>query len=148
VDKYSGEVKVTFRGRVNVHLLFLDTWLPVEVTRHTLVTIPYVDYTSSEWRSLEGSVIESIETGIGVYVQVVIYNPTRIHSLHENYFVEFYSGEEQVLSVSKDISVAPMTEGHYVFQYQFDTPGEYRYRITSGDRMITDLEDFPVLTVE
>lgn len=148
--KYGGEVKVTFRGRVNVHLLFLDTWLPFQVTRHTLVTIPYIGYSDSQWKDLEGATVDSLNASKGGYVLVDVYNPTRIHSLQEKYVCEFYKGDglEPVYIVSKDISVPPQSDAQYIFQFNFNETEDYRYRIVSGDRVISELENSEKLEIK
>ncbi len=148
-EKYAGEVKVEFRGQVNVHLLFLDTWLPFQVKRHTLVRVPYLDYEGSEWKRFDGASITSLDINEGGYVQVEVYNPTRIHSIREDYLCEYFKEgiDEPVLSVMKEVSVAPMTEGSYVFPFRFDEPGNYTYRITSGDRVIAELDNSAVLVI-
>lgn len=150
VDTYGGEVKVTFRGEVNVHLLFLDTWLPFEVTRHTLVTIPHIGYTDSDWNNLNGQSVSTLNTGDMGYVRVDLFNPTRIHSLRENFVCEFYEvgSEEPVLVASKEVNAPPLNDAQYIFQFQFSELGEYRYRILSGERVITELEDSDILSVE
>lgn len=147
---YGGEVKVEFRGQVKVHLLFLDTWLPFEVTRHTLVRLPLIELTGSEWRSLEGTSIESLDVNQGGYVQVEVFNPTRIHSLREEYVCEFYKDgiDTPVNVVSKEVNVAPLTDGQYIFQFRFDEPGVYRYRLSSGDRVLIELDESTLLAVE
>jgi hypothetical protein len=149
-EKYGGEIKVTFRGKVNVHLLFLDTWLPFEVTRHTFVTIPYIDYVDSSWKNMDGTGVSELNSGARGHVRVDVHNPTRIHSLQENYVCEFYKvgGEEPVLMASKDVNVSPLTDAQYIFQYQFEDPGEYQYRIVSEDRTITGLEDSAILSIK
>jgi hypothetical protein len=148
-EKYGGEIKVTFRGEVNIHLLFLDTWLPFEVTRHTFVRIPYIEYVDSDWNNIEGALVSELDSGNRGYVRVKIHNPTRIHSLQEEYVCEFYqvNASEPVLVVSKDVSVPPLTDAQYVFQFQFMGLGKYRYRIVSGDRVIVELEDSNILNI-
>ena len=150
VDRYGGEVKVTFRGEVNAHLLFLDTWLPFEVTRHTLVNIPHIGFLESNWKNLEGETVNSMGAEDRGYVLVDVNNPTRIHSLQENFICEFYKvdGDETVLVVSKEVNVPPLTDAQYIFQFQFAEPGEYRYRIVSGERVIVELENSDLLSVE
>lgn len=150
VDMYGGEVKVKFRGEVNVHLLFLNTWLPFEVTRHTLVNIPLIDYTDSDWKDLTGHSVSTMNTGDSGYVRVDVYNPTRIHSLRENFVCEFYKVgiEDPVLIVFKEVIAPPLNDAQYIFQFQFSEPGEYRYRIMSGERVIIDLENSAILSIE
>ena len=149
-EMYAGEVKVEFRGRVHVHLLFLDTWLPFQVTRHTLVSIPFLKYIDSEWSSMSGVGIETIEAGFGGYVQLEVSNPTRIHSLQEEMICEFFKdgSDEPVTSVIKEINMPPLNTGQYVFQFSFTEPGVYRYRILSGGRTLVDTSDSRTIVVE
>ncbi len=149
-NRYGGEVKVTFRGKVNVHLLFLDTWLPFQVTRHTLVKIPYIGYMDSGWKDLTGTSVTTLNTEERGYVLVDVKNPTRIHSLKENYVCEFYKMDsvEPVLIVSKEVNVPPLTDAQYIFQFQLEDPGEYRYRILSGERVIVELKNSDILGIE
>ena len=150
IDRYSGEVKVEFRGRVKIHLLFLDTWLPFQVTRHTLVQVPHLVVEDTEWKKLDGSSIEEISVNEGGYVLINVINPTRIHSLQENYVCEFYREGivEPVLRVAKEVNVAPQIEGQYIFQFNFDDSGSYQYRIVSGDTVITPRIESKVLTIQ
>jgi len=149
-EMYAGEVKVEFRGRVHVHLLFLDTWLPFQITRHTLVSLPFLEYIDSEWRSLSGGSVEKLDVGANGYVQLEVRNPTRIHSLQEEMTCEFFKdgSEEPAASSLKEVSMPPSNTGQYVFQFRFTEPGVYRYRILSGDRTLVEAADSPVLIVE
>ena len=149
-ELYGGEVKVTFRGDVNVHLLFLDTWLPFTVTRHTFVKVPYINYIESSWREINGLRVEEQESMEQGYVKIEVHNPTRIHSLQEEYVCEFYLGGEEtpVLVVSKEVNVPPLSDAQYIFQYQLSEPGEYRYRILSGERVIQELETSEILIIK
>jgi len=149
-EMYAGEVKVEFRGRVHVHLLFLDTWLPFQVTRHTLVSLPFLEYIDSEWRSLSGGSVETHDVGADGYVQLEVRNPTRIHSLQEEMTCEFFKdgSEDPVASSLKEVSMPPSNTGQYVFQFRFAESGVYRYRILSGDRTLIEAADSPVLVVE
>lgn len=150
IDRYGGEVKVEFRGRVKVHLLFLDTWLPFQVTRHTLVRVPHLVVEDTEWKKLDGSSIEEISVNEGGYVLMNVLNPTRIHSLQESYVCEFYREgfEDPVSRVSKVASVAPEIKGQYIFQFNFDEPGSYQYRIISGENVVISLDESQVLIIE
>jgi hypothetical protein len=149
-ETYAGEVKVEFRGRVHVHLLFLDTWLPFRVTRHTLVSIPSLEYIDSEWTSLSGGGIETLDVGSNGYVQLEVRNPTRIHSLQEEMTCEFFKdgSDEPVASLSKEVSMPPANTGQYVFPFRFTEPGIYRYRIISGDRTLIETSETRTLIVE
>ena len=114
------------------------------------MTVPYLEYVDSSWKTLEGNTVDSVEVGETGYVQVDMHNPTRIHSLQERFVCEFYGvgDQEPVFRVSKDVSVPPLTDGQYIFRFQFDTPGEYSYRILSGERVLTDLTTMGTLIVE
>jgi len=149
-EMYAGEVKVEFRGRVHVHLLFLDTWLPFQVSRHTLVSIPFLQYIDSEWRSISGEDIETIEAGSSGYVLLEVNNPTRIHSLQEEMVCEFFKdgSDEPIVSVMKDVNMPPSNTGQYVFQFSLAEPGVYMYRIRSGGRTLVETFDSRTLVVE
>ena len=149
-EMYAGEVKVEFRGRVHVHLLFLDTWFPFQVTRHTLVSLPLLQYVDSGWSSMSGAGIETIETGLSGYVQLEVSNPTRIHSLQEEMICEFFrdGSDEPVAFVMKGVSMPPSNTGQYVFQFSFTEPGVYRYRIHSAGRTLVETSDSRTIIVE
>ncbi len=136
-DRYSGEVKVKFRGRAHVHLLFLDTWLPFQVERYTLIKAPHINYVDSAWMNITGKVTE-LSSDMDSYVRVDLVNPTRIHSLNEEFTCEFYKiGEEEpILVVTKRVDLPPSIEGPYVFQFSLDDPGMYKYRIISGETLL------------
>ncbi|MCB2173044.1 hypothetical protein KQH65_09935 [archaeon] len=148
VDEYGGEVKVTFRGQVHMHLLFLDTWLPYEVTRYPIVSAPYLRYVDSDWISYTEGSVSSMSVDEGGYVVVDFRNPTRLHSLSEEVTCQIFSvGEDEpVLSISKTVSVPPSTDGQYTFSFIFEEPGDYVYRVWSGDRLLAEGEK--VLSVE
>ena len=149
-EMYAGEVKVEFRGRVHVHLLFLDTWLPFQVTRHTLVSIPRLQYVDSEWQSMSGEDIETIEVGSSGYVLLKVNNPTRIHSLQEEMVCEFFKdgSDEPVLSVTKEVNMPPSNTGQYVFQFRFTEPGTYSYMIQSEGTTLVEASDSRTIVVE
>ena len=148
VDEYGGEVKVTFRGQVHMHLLFLDTWLPYEVTRYPIVSAPYLRYVDSDWISYTEGSVSSMSVDEGGYVVVDFRNPTRLHSLSEEVTCQIFSvGEDEpVLSISKTVSVPPSTDGQYTFSFIFEDPGDYVDRVWSGDRVLAEGEK--VLSVE
>ena len=142
VEEYGGEVKVTFRGRVHMYLLFLDTWLPYEVTRYPIVSAPYLRYVDSSWVSYTEGQVSSISVDEGGYVLVDFRNPTRFHSLSEEITCHmFRAGEEEpVLSITKTVYVAPSIDGQYTFSFQFDEPGDYVYRVFSEERLLVEGE--------
>lgn len=148
VEEYGGEVKVTFRGQVHMHLLFLDTWLPYEVTRYPIVSAPYLRYVDSDWVSYTEGSVSSMSVDEGGYVVVDFRNPTRLHSLSEEVTCQIFSvGEDEpVLSISKTVSVPPSTDGQYTFSFRFEEPGDYVYLVWSGDRLLAEGEK--VLSVE
>ena len=147
-ETYGGEVMITFRGRVHMHLLLLDTWLPFTVVRYPIVTAPYLGYVDSGWVSYENGEVSSVTSGEGGYVRVDFRNPTRIHSLSEEITCLMYmEGEEvPVVSYTKTVKVPPNTDGQYTFSFRFTESGVYTYRIVSGERVLVDMS--PVLTVE
>jgi len=146
--RYSGEVKMEVRGRVRAHLWFLETWLPFSTTRYPLVEVPHILYGSSEWRSLDGAPVSSVETGQPIMVSVSFRNPTRVHSIRENVTCTILMDGVPVADVVKEVSVAPEGEAVYVFQYTPDEPGEYIYVLESGDSHLNADEPSPTLRVQ
>ncbi len=138
--EYGGEVEVTFRGRIHLHLLFLDTWLPFSVTRYPIVEAPRLEYLDSEWRSYTEGRVSSLAVNEGGYVIVDFRNPTRLHSLREDVRCDIFRvGEaEPVLSVLKNVQIPPGTDGQYTFSFTLTEPGEYTYRIASENLGLTD----------
>jgi hypothetical protein len=138
--EYGGEVEVTFRGRVHLHLLFLDTWLPFSVTRYPIVEAPHLEYLDAEWRSYTEGRVSSLAVNEGGYVIVDFRNPTRLHSLREDIICQIFRvGEaEPVLSVLKNVQIPPGTDGQYTFSFTLTEPGEYTYRIVSENLGLTE----------
>jgi hypothetical protein len=136
--EYGGEVKVTFSGRVHTHLLFLDTWLPFSVTRYPIIEAPQLEYVSSDWRSYSDGSVQSLPAGLESYILVDFNNPTRIHSLKENITCQvFRKGETfSFLSVSKNVQIAPNTNGQYIFPFILSDPGDYEYQIISSNNIL------------
>jgi len=138
--EHGGEIKVTFKGRVHMHLLFLDTWLPFSVARYPIVRPPYLEYTDSSWRSYTEGQIENIPVEEGGYVLVEFMNPTRLHSLDEKVTCNIYRESETTpfLNITKRVQVPPDTEGQYIFQFTISEPGNYTYSIVSKDRILAN----------
>ena len=147
-QEYGGEIKTTFRGRVHMHLLFLDTWLPFSVTRYPIVRPPHLDYTDSSWRSYTEGQVESIPVEEDGYVLVEFRNPTRLHSLDEKVTCNIYREGETipVLNITKRVQVPPDTDGQYIFQFTLSEPGNYTYNIVSEDRFLANSKQ--MLSVE
>ena len=146
--EYDGEIEVTFRGRVHMYLLFLDTWLPFTVTRYPVVHVPYLQYVDSRWMSYTSGGVSSLSVNEGGYVEVNFQNPTRMHSLREDVTCQiFKAGEDTpVLNVTKNVQIPANTDGQYVFQFTLSNPGDYTYRLVSEDRVL--LESSVVLSVK
>ena len=138
--EHGGEIKVIFKGRVHMYLLFLDTWLPFSVTRYPIVEAPHLKYIDSVWRSFTQGDTSSLGVGEGGYVLVDFNNPTRLHSLREDVTCLIYRvGEnEPVLSITKNVQVPPNTDGQYTFAFTLTDSGDYVYQILSEDRVLTD----------
>jgi hypothetical protein len=138
--KYGGEIEVTFKGKVHMYLLFLDTWLPFTVTRYPVVSIPYLEYLDSGWRSYTSGAVSSLSVNEGGYVQVDFHNPTRMHSLSEDVTCQiFKQGEDTpVMNVTKKVQIAPDTDGQYVFPFTLSEPGDYTYRLVAENRVLTE----------
>jgi hypothetical protein len=146
---YGGEVEVGFNGRVQTHLLWLNTWLPFSTTQYPLVSIPELDYKSSEWKNIEGGKIDSVEVGQDVFVSIHVGNPMRVHSFYENVTCTIYK-ENEITPVSKkwkEISVAPTSSADYVFPFILNESGKYSYRIESNTKVYVKSEDSMLLTV-
>lgn len=137
-DDYGGEVKVTFRGRVHMHLLFLDKWLPYSVTRYPIVSAPHLEYVESGWRSYTAGEVSSLSVGEGGYVLVEFRNPTRLHSLNEDVTCIIYREGTQITEIVKTVLVPPNTNGQYTFAFTLAEPGEYTYSVISESRVLTD----------
>jgi hypothetical protein len=147
--KYSGEIKVTFSGRAHTHLIFLDTWLPFTVTRYPIIETPHLEYVSSEWRSYTEGVVSRIPAGVEGYILVDFNNPTRIHSLKENIVCQIFRIDEAdpSLLISKYVQIPPKTNGQYTFSFILSDPGEYEYRILSGDNILIERGSGSLLSV-
>ena len=145
---YSGEIKVTFRGQVHMHLLFLDTWLPFTVTRYPIVNAPHLEYVYSEWRSYTSGEVSNLSLGENGYVLVNFNNPTRIHSLGEDVTCSIYrSGEtDLILNITKNVQIAPDIRGQYIFPFTLTEAGEYTYSLFSEGKLLE--ENSLVLSVE
>ena len=139
-EEYGGEVKVTFEGRVHMHLLFLDTWLPFSVTRYPIVKAPHLEHIDSGWRSYTEGEVDRIGVDEGGYVLVEFRNPTRIHSLSEEVTCNIHKKGDPIphLSITKTVQVPPNTEGQYIFQFTISEPGNYSFNVVSGDRVLTN----------
>lgn len=143
---YGGEVSVTFKGRVHMHLLFLDTWLPYTVTRYPVIKAPHLVYIESSWRSTNNSQIDSIGLNELGYILVDFKNPTRIHSLSENITCSVFKNDVLIMNITKNVQVPPDLNGQYIFPFTFSKPGEYTYRIAREDRYLS--ENSETLTAE
>lgn len=128
---HSGEVKVIFQGRVHVHLLFLDTWLPYTVTRYPLVSSPKLDYVDSVWRSYTEESISSLKINEPGYVLVEFRNPMRLHSLVENVTCSILKDDKIEMNITKNVKIPPDSTGQYIFPFNLTKPGNYTYRIVS-----------------
>ena len=147
-QEYGGEIKVTFRGRVHMYLLFLDTWLPFSVTRYPIIKPPHLEYADSNWRSYTDGQVDDIAVNEGGYVLVEFRNPTRLHSLSEEITCNIFKEGDSApyLSVTKTVQVPPESNGQYIFPFTISEPGTYVYSIVSGDRVLTN--STRVLSVE
>jgi len=149
-ELYGGEVKFTFTGQVLTHNLFLKAWLPFSTTRYPLVRAPHLDYTSSDWTDTDGHPIRHTTVGKDTYVSVQLWNPTRVHSIWENVTVAIYpeGTDEPILTVQKEVGVAPTTTATYVFSFSFEEPSVYRYALEAPDGLSIGRDESPRLMVE
>jgi len=136
--RYGGEVAVTFKGRGHVRLLFLDTWLPFEVTRYPFVEAPHLEYMGSGWRNNIGERVSNLSVDEEGYVLVKYWNPTRMHSLRENTtcIITREGDMSPVLSVTKQVRVWPGSAAQYIFPFNLTEPGKYSYRVVSQGRIL------------
>jgi hypothetical protein len=147
--RYGGEVEVGFTGKVHTHLLWLSTWLPFSTKQYPLVSIPELDYVSSEWKNIESGSIGSVEVGQNVFVSIRVGNPMRFHSIYENLTCTIYIDNEMtpVAVEWKEISVAPSSSADYVFPFILDESGTYSYSIKSERKVYVKPEDSLLLSV-
>lgn len=143
---HGGEIAVTFKGRVQVHLLFLDAWLPYTVTRYPVIKAPHLVYMESGWRSYTNDRLDRINTNEPGYILVDFKNPTRIHSLSENITCSFFRDDILIMNATKNVKVPPGLNGQYIFPFSFTEAGDYTYRIARDDRYLS--ERGGILTVE
>ncbi|MBD3171772.1 hypothetical protein GF326_04815 [Candidatus Bathyarchaeota archaeon] len=135
---HGGEVKVMFQGRVHVHLLFLDTWLPYTVTRYPLVSSPRPDYVDSVWRSYTEESISSLKINEAGYVLVEFRNPMRLHSLVENVTCSILKDDKIEMNITKNVKIPPDSTGQYIFSFSLTKPGNYTYRLISNARVLAE----------
>jgi hypothetical protein len=83
-----------------------------------------------------------------VMVSVSFRNPMRVHSVRENVTCTIQRDGMPVVSVTKEVSVAPESEAVYVFQHTPDEPGEYDYVLTLDDTRLNAEEPSPKLKVQ
>lgn len=126
---YGGEVEVKLVGRALVHIAFLNTWLPFSTTRYPLVRFPHLQYISSWWSDSGGGNINSIRVGETCYIAVMVYNPTRFHTIWENLTATIYkSGDlEPSATIEKKVGVAAGTKATYFFPFTPAREGVYQY---------------------
>lgn len=135
---HGGEVKVIFQGRVHVHLLFLDTWLPYTVTRYPLVSSPRLDYVDSVWRSYTEESISTLKLNEAGYVLVEFRNPMRLHSLVENVTCSILKDDKIETNITKNVKIPPDSTGQYIFPFSLTEPGNYTYRLISNARFLAE----------
>jgi hypothetical protein len=145
---YGGEIKVIFRGRIHMHLLFLDTWLPFSVTRYPIIKAPNLEYSESSWRSYTNGQVSVLSVDEGGYILGTFKNPTRIHSLKEDMTCMIFKEGDTMpfMNVTKSVQVPPGINGQYTFPFTLTEPGNYTYIIISKDRVLTN--NSQVLSVE
>lgn len=134
-ELYAGEVEFKFSGQVLVHVRFLQTWLPFFTARYPLVKAPQLSYISSDWRDVEGNVIQKLETGGDAYVYIRLENPARVHSIWQNTTVRIFRDgyEMPVLSDTKELGVAAASAATYHFRFSMVDSGLYTYSIETVD---------------
>ncbi len=149
-ELYGGEVEFRFTGQALAHNLFFKAWLPFSTTRYPLVRAPHLDYLSSNWTDTDGHPIRWMPAGKDAYVSVQLWNPTRVHSIWENVTMAIYpaGSDEPILTVQKEVGVAPATAATYVFSFSLEEPGIYRYTLEAPGGLSLGWEESPQLRVE
>jgi len=143
--EHAGEVEVTVTGRVKANVFFFESMLPFETTKYPMVSAPSLILDGSHWGTLDGSG-RTARVGELSYVEMVLSNPTRVHSLTQNVTCRFYrEGEnEPVATVTKKTTAAAGTVSTYFFSFTPTDEGTYYYIIESSGFTQTDT---PRLTV-
>jgi hypothetical protein len=144
---YGGEVEVSLKGKVLVHLLWLESWLPFEVTRYPLLWVPSFEFVSSGWKSLDNVVIDKTDVGTNVYVSLIVNNPMRVHSIRENITCTIYDDQGTEFMITKEISAAPLSSAEYVFLFNPDISGEFNYSIESTETKYVKRSNSNILKV-
>lgn len=149
-ERYSGEVEVTLTGQVLAHITFFKVWLPFSTTRYPLVKMPHADYLSSSWTDSDGRPIRRTRVGEVAYISVRLQNPTRVHSIWENVTATIYrvGRDEPILTVQKEMGVAPATAAIYVFPFSPEKPGVYYYTLEAPGGFSLSEEESPRLEAE
>jgi hypothetical protein len=149
-ERYGGEVMLTLTGRAQVHVLFLNDWLPFSTTRFPLVKLPHLEYISSEWTELNGQPVTRLQVGRSAQVTFEMNNPTRVHSIHENISVAIFQEgvDEPVYTDVKTASVAPDSKATYTFQFLPPEVGRYYYILDAPDAFTVNASSTNVLTVD
>jgi hypothetical protein len=137
-EKHGGEIEVTFTGRVHVHLLFLDTWLPFTVTRYPIIKVPHIDFVDSKWMSYTEGSVSKLDINEPGYVLAEFRNPTRLHSLREDVTCILYKDDAMVFNLTKNVQLAPGTNGQYIFPFQLTESGDYTYIIKSEGELLEE----------
>ena len=147
--RFGGEVMLTLTGRAQVHVLFLNDWLPFYTTRFPLVKLPHLEYISSGWTDLNGRPVTALQVGRGAQVAFETLNPTRVHSIHEEISVAIFQEDvdEPVHTDVKTASVAPDSTATYTFQFTPPEAGRYYYVLDAPDAFTVNASSASVLTV-
>jgi hypothetical protein len=144
---YGGEVEVSLKGKVLAHLLWLESWLPFEVTRYPLLWVPSFEFVSSGWKSFDNVVIDKTDVGTNVYVSLMVNNPMRVHSIRENITCTIYDDQGNKFMITKEISAAPQSSAEYVFLFNPEISGEFNYSIESTETRYVERINSNILKV-
>jgi hypothetical protein len=142
-----GEVEVSLKGTVLAHLLWLETWLPFEVTRYPLLWVPSFEYVSSEWKSLDNVVIDETGVETDVYVSLIIMNPMRFHSIRKDITCTIFDDQGTEFVITKEVSAAPQSSAEYVFLFNPKVSGEFSYSIESSETVYVERVSSKILKV-
>jgi hypothetical protein len=146
-NNYGGEVEVSLKGKVLAHLLWLEAWLPFEVTRYPLLRVPSFEYVSSEWKGLDNFVIDETSVETDVYVSLIIWNPMRFHSIREDINCTIFDDQGTEFLITKEVSAAPQSSAEYVFLFNPKEIGEFSYSIESSEKVYVEKVSSNILKV-
>jgi hypothetical protein len=141
---HSGEVEVTITGRAKANVLFFESMLPFKTTKYPLVSPPTLVLDKAEWSVWDslGTRIPSLypaKVGDRTGPEIVVSNPTRVHSITENTTLAVYleGTPEAVFTQTKRVTAAAGTVSTYIFDFIPRSPGTYYFTLKSAGFNVT-----------